>query len=174
MRVEANITIAIREEVRYLPSTGANVNVTRHDLDPHFQGHEFWHVNISKTVRASAKCPVLLLYSFIFAMRQHKSNFYLLTDFGLNFQGHKFETFISRKRWELSQQKNLIWLLQRLILAKERHHCYFCAPWPWPSFLMSNILLCICVEKVRMQRMMHADLPQLHDPELDLLHIMRR
>ena len=37
----ANITIAIREEVMYLPSIGANGNTLHHDIDLHFQGHEF-------------------------------------------------------------------------------------------------------------------------------------
>ena len=35
----ANITIAIRLEVRYLQSNDATANVV-HDLDLHFQGHE--------------------------------------------------------------------------------------------------------------------------------------
>ena len=37
----ANITIAIRLEVRNLPSNGATANVVNHDLDLFFQGHEF-------------------------------------------------------------------------------------------------------------------------------------
>ena len=37
------------------PSNCATANVVYHDLDLYFQGHEFWNVNISKTVRASEK-----------------------------------------------------------------------------------------------------------------------
>ena len=36
----ANITIAIRLEVRYLQTNGANTNAVHHDLDLHCQGHE--------------------------------------------------------------------------------------------------------------------------------------
>ena len=39
--VNANITIAVRLEVRYLPLKGATANVVRRDLDLQFQGHEF-------------------------------------------------------------------------------------------------------------------------------------
>ena len=42
----ANITIAIRYEVRYLPSNGAVANVEHRDFDLHLQGHEFLIVNI--------------------------------------------------------------------------------------------------------------------------------
>ena len=55
----------------------------------------------------------------------------LLRDLDLNFQGHKFETIISRKRWELLQ-KSIMWLLPRLIFAAEWLHCY--TPWHLPSF----------------------------------------
>ena len=37
----ANFTIAIRKEVRYLPSNGATANVVHHDHDLHFQDHKF-------------------------------------------------------------------------------------------------------------------------------------
>ena len=46
--------------VRYLPSNGSTAIVVRHDLELQFQGHTFWNVNISKTVRASEK----LTYDF--------------------------------------------------------------------------------------------------------------
>ena len=59
----ANITTAIRQEVRHLPLNGATANVVCYDPDLHFQGHKFkimnfwfWNVNISKTVRASENC----------------------------------------------------------------------------------------------------------------------
>ena len=42
-----NITTAIRWEVIYLPSNGGTGNVVHHDLDLHFQDHEFVVVNIS-------------------------------------------------------------------------------------------------------------------------------
>ena len=34
-----NIITVIKEEVRYFPSNGTNVNVVHHDLDINFQGH---------------------------------------------------------------------------------------------------------------------------------------
>ena len=52
----SNITIAIRREVRYLSSNGDTANVVNHDHGLHFQGNEFWNVNISITVRASENC----------------------------------------------------------------------------------------------------------------------
>ena len=48
----ANRTIAIRLEVMYLPSNGVITNVVHYDFNLHFQGHEIWNVNISKTVKA--------------------------------------------------------------------------------------------------------------------------
>ena len=39
----------------YLPSNGATTNVVHHDLDLHFQGHDFWNVNMWKMVRTSEK-----------------------------------------------------------------------------------------------------------------------
>ena len=52
----ANITFVIRQEISYLLSNCTTAKVVRHDLDLHFQGHEFWKVNISKIVRANEKC----------------------------------------------------------------------------------------------------------------------
>ena len=46
-KLEKNITTVIRWEVIYLPSNGDTGNVVHHDLDLHFQGHEFLIVNIS-------------------------------------------------------------------------------------------------------------------------------
>ena len=37
----ANITIAIKWEVKYFPSDGAIVNDEHHDVDLYFQDHEF-------------------------------------------------------------------------------------------------------------------------------------
>ena len=61
MRDRANITIAIRKEVWYLPSIGAMVNVVHRDLGLYFQcchkpsgNHTIF--NIWKTVRACEKC----------------------------------------------------------------------------------------------------------------------
>ena len=55
-----NITIAIRQEVRYFQWNGAIANVVQCDLDIYFQGHTFYgnHVifNMWKTVKASEKC----------------------------------------------------------------------------------------------------------------------
>ena len=39
-----------------MPSNGATSNVVHRDLGLYSQGHEFWNVNISKTVRASEQC----------------------------------------------------------------------------------------------------------------------
>ena len=39
MRDRADITIAIRKEVMYLPSNGAIAKFVHRDLDLHFQGH---------------------------------------------------------------------------------------------------------------------------------------
>ena len=41
VRDRANITIAIREEVWYLPLHGTTANIVYHDLNLYFQGHEF-------------------------------------------------------------------------------------------------------------------------------------
>ena len=41
VRDRINITIALRQEVMYLPSNGAYSNVVHHDLDLDFQGNEF-------------------------------------------------------------------------------------------------------------------------------------
>ena len=41
MKNRANITIDIRQEVRYLQSNGANANVAHRDVDLHFQGNVF-------------------------------------------------------------------------------------------------------------------------------------
>ena len=56
VRDRAYVTIVIKYEVIYLPSNDTTANVKPHDLDLHFQGHEFRNVSISKTVRASEKC----------------------------------------------------------------------------------------------------------------------
>ena len=41
---------------QYLPSNDATATVVDHDLGLHFQGYEFWNMNIPKTLRASKKC----------------------------------------------------------------------------------------------------------------------
>ena len=98
MRDRANITIAMKKEVGYLLSTGATKNVVHHDLDIYFQAHEYWNVNISKTVRDSAKMSLLgLLCRLILAIEQCNSH-YSSTDLDLNIQGQKFKILISRKQ----------------------------------------------------------------------------
>ena len=47
VRDRANITIAIREEIRYLPSNSAISDVVHQNFDLHFQVHEVLTVNIS-------------------------------------------------------------------------------------------------------------------------------
>ena len=59
-----------------------------------------------------------------------------------NFQGHKLETLISLKRWELSQ-KFVIGLLPMLIFVIKWLHCECCIA--WCSFSRTNVfLLRIC------------------------------
>ena len=42
VRDRANVIISIKWEVRHLPWNGITANVVCHDLDPHFQGYEFF------------------------------------------------------------------------------------------------------------------------------------
>ena len=55
VRDRANITVAVRQEIIYSLSNGPAASVVRHDLDLYFQGHGFWNLNISQTVRDSTK-----------------------------------------------------------------------------------------------------------------------
>ena len=48
-------TLILPSDRKYLQANGITANVVHHDLDLYFKGHEFWNVNISKTVRASKK-----------------------------------------------------------------------------------------------------------------------
>ena len=51
--------------IESLVSNGASANVVRY---LHFKDHEFWNVNISKTVTAVAKCVIWLLHRLIFVI----------------------------------------------------------------------------------------------------------
>ena len=56
LRLEkANVTIANKQEVRYLPLNGATATVVHHDFDLNLKVTKFENVNIWKTVRASEK-----------------------------------------------------------------------------------------------------------------------
>ena len=89
----------------YSPSNSISlVFFILHDFDLHFQSHEFWNVIILNMVRASKKCSSI---TFIEVDSWHRIRPIIanavLCDLDLNFQGHRFKTFISRKCWELSQ-----------------------------------------------------------------------
>ena len=90
----ANITIAIRWEVRYLPSNGATANVGHHDFDKHFQDHEFLNVNSSKTVRAKEKFPNSTFIEVNIYQRMEPLQNVVYRDFDLNFQGSTFQVTI--------------------------------------------------------------------------------
>ena len=51
------------------------------------------------------------------------------------------------KNGESYRQRYVIWLLRRLIITIERHHCECCTPWPWSSFSRIQLFLCICYKK---------------------------
>ena len=84
-----NITNAIGYEVRYLLSNGVIGNVVRHDFDLHLQGHDFLHVNLSITVRASKGM------TFAEVDICHRIGPWVwCTPFDLNFQGQTFQVVI--------------------------------------------------------------------------------
>ena len=70
----------------YLPLNGATANVLDHDLDLHFQGHEFRNANISKMVRVNKKWSSMTFIEIIFVMLVNV----VLCDLDLNF---RFQTF---------------------------------------------------------------------------------
>ena len=52
VRDGTNLTIANKQKVMFLPSTGAIENIIHRDLDLLFQRHQIGNANIWKTVRA--------------------------------------------------------------------------------------------------------------------------
>ena len=94
IRGRAKITIAIKFEVEHLPSNGATANVIHNDPDLHFQGHEFWNVNISKTVTASEKCFRYDFYRSWYMPSNGNTANGVLHDIYQYFQGQTFQVAI--------------------------------------------------------------------------------
>ena len=63
----------------------------------------FWKINISETASAGAKRRYDVYRFWYFKSNSVTVNI-VLRDLDLNLQGHKSETLISRKQWELSQK----------------------------------------------------------------------
>ena len=79
-----------------------DANVVHHDLDLHFQGHDIWNVNISKTVRASEKCSIMTFIEVDICDRIGPLFNAVLRDLELSFRGRTFHTLISQKRRTLA------------------------------------------------------------------------
>ena len=87
----------MRYDVRYLQSNGATANFVYDDLDIYFQGHTFFNVNISKTMRASKKCAITTFIEVDICHRMRLLQMLYFVTLTYNFQGHKYEMLISRK-----------------------------------------------------------------------------
>ena len=63
VRDRTSMTIAIREEVMYLPSTGTTMKVVHRDLDLNFQGHGFLIVTTSIYQRITCRGQFKFIFS---------------------------------------------------------------------------------------------------------------
>ena len=90
-------------------------------------------------VRPSAKYPVCLLCRLIFTIDRHNSCV-LLRDHDLIFQGHKFETLVSRKLWELSQ--NFIIIVKQVDIRHRTASLWmYCSPTLTFIFIVKHFVM---------------------------------
>ena len=92
-RDRANISIAIRQEVRYLPSNNATSNAQHREFDLYFEGYTiFWYhiiFNIWKTVRANTRMPKCDFYRGWYCPSNSAIASDIHRELDLYFLGHK-------------------------------------------------------------------------------------